>query len=93
MPFVDVMDSMQDNARVVEQKGPDPRSDMRELLDLAALGFMFPVAIGAGFLIGRWLDATFGTWPWLTGLFSVLGMAAAFSNLFRSGTRGSGHGR
>lgn len=72
------------------EKKPQGRSDMRELLDLAALGFMFPVAIGTGYLIGWFLDRQFGTWPWLTAVFTIFGVAAAFTNLFRSG---SGAGR
>ena len=77
---------------VPDSKDQKPRSDMSQLLDLAALGFMFPVAIGTGFLIGRWLDGQFDTWPWLTAIFSLFGIAAAFVNLFRSSSKAGSSG-
>jgi len=52
-------------------------------LNLSIVGIQFPVAIVIGFLWGRWLDRVFGTWPYLTGLFSLFGVAAGFVNLFR----------
>lgn len=52
-------------------------------LNLSIVGIQFPVAIVIGFLWGRWLDRVFGTWPYLTGLFSLFGIAAGFLNLFR----------
>jgi len=53
-----------------------------------SLGFLFPVAIAVGFFLGRWLDGVFHTWPWLTIIFTALGIAAAFVNLFRSARTG-----
>jgi F0F1-type ATP synthase assembly protein I len=32
----------------------------------------------------------FHTWPWLTGIFTVFGIIAAFINLFRTGMGGNG---
>ena len=55
----------------------------RSLLELSALGLMFPTAMGLGFLWGYWMDKFFGTWPWLSGIFTVFGIIAAFLNLFR----------
>ena len=52
-------------------------------LNLSIVGIQFPVAIVIGYLWGRWLDSVFGTRPWLTGLFSLFGIAAGFLNLFR----------
>jgi F0F1-type ATP synthase assembly protein I len=52
-------------------------------LDVSVIGIQFPVAIALGFFFGRWLDAQLGTHPWLTGLFSLFGIAAGFVNLFR----------
>ena len=49
------------------------------------LAFLFPTAIVTGFLVGRWLDGKFGLDPWMTIVFSVLGTAAAFRQLFRAG--------
>ena len=35
------------------------------------------------------VDKFFGTWPWLTGIFTVFGIIAAFINLFRIGSAGN----
>jgi ATP synthase protein I len=64
----------------------DTRRTLRKAgswLNLSIVGIQFPVAIVIGFLWGRWLDRAFGTWPYLTGLFSLFGIAAGFLNLFR----------
>ena len=52
-------------------------------LDVSIVGIQFPVAIGIGFLSGRWLDAHLNTKPWLTIIFALFGIAAGFVNLFR----------
>ncbi|MGA7617034.1 MAG: AtpZ/AtpI family protein [Thermoanaerobaculia bacterium] len=59
------------------------KKDMRQMLELSSIGFMFPIAIGLGFLWGWGMDRLFGTYPWLTAIFSGLGIIAAFVNLFR----------
>ena len=64
----------------------DPGRNLRKAsswLNLSIVGIQFPVAIVIGFLWGRWLDRHLGTWPYLTGLFSLFGIAAGFLNLFR----------
>ena len=48
---------------------------------------MFPIAIGLGFGWGYWMDKVFGTRPWLTVIFTIFGLIAAFLNLFRIGMR------
>lgn len=55
----------------------------RKWADLSIIGIQFPVAIVIGYLWGRTMDRWFGTWPWLTGIFSLFGIAAGFLNLFR----------
>lgn len=52
-------------------------------LNASVVGIQFPVAIGLGYLWGKWMDGLFGTEPWLTIIFSVFGIAAGFVNLFR----------
>ncbi len=52
-------------------------------LNVSIIGIQFPVAIAIGYFFGRFLDRHLGTWPWLTILFSVFGIAAGFVNLFR----------
>ena len=52
---------------------------------------LLPLAIGIGFLIGWALDRkVFGTWPWLTIVFTVFGIIAAFVQLFRTGLQSNG---
>ena len=52
-------------------------------LDVSIVGIQFPVAIGLGYLFGRWLDGLLNTKPWLTMTFALFGIAAGFVNLFR----------
>lgn len=64
------------------------RRELRQLFEASAIGWMFPLAIGIGALMGWGLDRLFGTYPWLTFIFTGFGVAAAFINLFRmSGTK------
>jgi F0F1-type ATP synthase assembly protein I len=51
---------------------------------LTSLGIMFPVSITLGGAIGYLIDRKLGTLPWFSALFLVLGIAAAFLNLFRT---------
>jgi len=68
----------------------EKRRDTQQLLDASSIGWMFPIAIGLGYLWGWGMDKLFGTKPWLTVIFSGCGVVAAFINLFRIGLRGSG---
>ena len=63
------------------------RRQAQQLLEASSIGWMFPIAIGMGALIGWGLDKLFGTSPWLTWIFLGFGVAAAFLNLFRLGLR------
>lgn len=64
------------------------RRDARDLIDAWSIGWMFPIAIGIGFLWGWGMDKLFHTSPWLTAIFTGLGVIAAFVNLFKIGLRG-----
>ncbi len=66
------------------------RRNAKHVLEASSLGFMFPIAIGLGFVWGHYMDKWFGTKPWLTIIFTVFGVIAAFVNLFRIGTRDGG---
>jgi F0F1-type ATP synthase assembly protein I len=70
----------------------EKRRQMQQLLDASSIGWMFPIAIGLGFLWGWGMDKLFGTSPWLTWIFSAFGVVAAFINLFRIGLHDSGGG-
>ncbi len=72
-----------DNEETPEEK----RRDARQLLDASSIGWMFPIAIGLGFLWGWGMDKLFHTSPWLTWIFTAFGVIAAFLNLFRIGLR------
>lgn len=52
-------------------------------LEPLAIAWMFPIAIALGFGWGYGMDKLFGTWPWLTAIFTLFGIIAAFRNLFR----------
>jgi F0F1-type ATP synthase assembly protein I len=64
--------------------------ERQQLLEASSIGWMFPIAIGIGFLWGWGMDKLFGTTPWLAYIFTGLGVVAAFINLFRIGLRDSG---
>ena len=68
----------------------DKRDKYKALYEGLTLGFVFPIAIGLGYGLGRWLDKTFNTHPWLTGICTLLGIAAAFVQLFRTGRSSDG---
>jgi F0F1-type ATP synthase assembly protein I len=70
-----------------EDNDQKKRGEMKQLLEASAIGWMFPLAIGLGFLWGWGMDKLFGTAPWLTWIFTGFGVIAAFVNLFRMAGR------
>ena len=64
----------------------------RAFAEITTLGITFPLAIGAGYLLGWWLDGIFGTGPWLAIAGAILGVAAAFIQLFRLASRNEKRG-
>ena len=73
-----------------EEAQDKKRQQLQNVLEASSIGWMFPIAIGTGALIGWGLDKAFGTKPWLTWIFLGFGVAAAFLNLFRMGLRDDG---
>jgi ATP synthase protein I len=65
------------------EPGPEVSKRARWAL-LTSVGIMFPVAITLGAAFGYFLDRKLGTLPWLSAIFLVFGIAAAFVNLFRT---------
>jgi len=51
---------------------------------LASVGIMFPVSITLGAAFGYFIDRKLGTLPWFSAIFLMLGIAAAFINLFKT---------
>jgi F0F1-type ATP synthase assembly protein I len=58
-------------------------AEVRRIADASSVGLAFPIAIGIGYLWGHFLDRAIGTAPWLTYIFSILGVIAGFLNAFR----------
>ena len=69
---------------------------MRTLGTVGSVGFAFVIAIALGWWFGATLDRWFGTSPWFTFIFFVLGVIAGSLNVFRTfgptrtGMRGDG---
>ncbi|MCL2704474.1 MAG: AtpZ/AtpI family protein [Defluviitaleaceae bacterium] len=55
---------------------------LRGITFLSQLGITITACILVGVFLGRWLDDTFGTSPWLLLLFTFLGIAASFMSIF-----------
>ena len=57
--------------------------ETKKLAEYSTIGIMFPVSIAVGTGIGYFLDELFNTFPYLTMIFIVYGIAAGFVNLIR----------
>jgi len=51
-------------------------------LNASTIGISLVLAILIGTFLGVYLDKFFGTKPWLTLIFMVLGIVAGFKNMF-----------
>lgn len=61
-----------------------PDNDLLTTLGVyGAIGFQLAIAVVVGVMLGRWLDARWGTTPWLTIAGMLLGSGAGFWNLIR----------
>ena len=58
------------------------RKLLRVLGALSTVGITLVVATVIGYYIGHYLDGRYGTTPWLTLVFLLLGIAAGFKNLY-----------
>ena len=47
-------------------------------LNASIVGIQFPVAMALGYFWGKWMDGLFGTHPWLTIIFFILGIETYF---------------
>ncbi len=65
----------------------DKRAFWRQIMDAASLPLNLVVATFVGFAIGYSLDGFFGTSPYLTVIFLILGIIAGFRELFRYARR------
>ncbi len=63
------------------------RSPFRHFFEVSMIGIRFALSIFAGFGLGYYLDKGLKTFPWLTAVFLILGIIAAFRDLFRVARR------
>lgn len=61
-------------------KKPAPHKEFRSMLEASSIGLVFVISIVIGALIGVWLDGKFGTKPYLTIFFLLLGVASGVKN-------------
>ena len=59
-------------------------SKYNKLALLSSVGIMFPISIAIGGGVGYYLDGKLGTFPFLSMVFFILGIVAAFVNMFRA---------
>lgn len=59
-------------------------SPRARLYNLSSLAFAFPVSIAAGAYAGYYLDGKLQTFPWLTIILLLVGIAAGFLNFYRA---------
>jgi ATP synthase protein I len=59
----------------------ETRRYIRELAYFSSIGLSLALAIFIGLAIGLYLDARWGTSPWMTLIFTVLGVIAGYRNV------------
>lgn len=62
---------------------PEGKKQLRLAGRVSAVGLEMVLAIGLGFLGGRWLDERLDTAPWMTGLGFAFGVFTGFYALYR----------
>ena len=60
----------------------DKRKFYKQLARVSAIGLEMGLSVAIGLAIGYFLDRHFHTKPWLTVIFLILGIVAAFRSLF-----------
>ncbi len=77
---------------MTEPSGPGGR-DGRFFADVLSFGWVLPASIAAGAGLGWGGDRLFGSFPVLTAVFGVLGLAAGLRQLFREAEQISDEGK
>lgn len=62
----------------------EDRGTWRSAIEVGSVGIEMAVAITVGWLIGDFLDERLGTSPYMTALFLLAGIGAAFKALLRA---------
>ncbi len=65
-------------------KQPEDENNLRSLGNYLGLGMQLAVTVAAMVLLGYWLDKKFQTSPWLTLIFSFLGILSALYNFLKT---------
>jgi len=65
-----------------KREKPEEKSLLKQLFTVGAVGIQFALSIFVGFGIGYYLDKFLKTFPWFTIVFLILGIIAAFRELF-----------
>lgn len=65
----------------------------RQLLEASTIGIHLVLTTFVGFAIGYFLDKLFGTSPWLTVIFLIIGIIAGFRELLRIARKQDGPGK
>lgn len=65
------------------QKKNSEKTFVGHLLDASSVGIQLVVSTFAGLAIGYGLDRLFGTSPWLTFIFLIIGIISGFRELLR----------
>lgn len=61
---------------------PNKRELFRSLAMVSSMGISAALAIALGVWFGLFLDRSFDTHPWFFYIFLVIGIAAAFKNIY-----------
>jgi len=60
----------------------DKKGVVKSLIDYSSLGLEMGISVAVGIVIGYFLDGYFKTSPYLTIIFMIFGIAAAFKTIF-----------
>ena len=69
---------------------PREKPLFKQLLEASTVGIQLVLSTFVGFGMGYFLDKFLGTFPWLTGVFLILGIVAGFRELLRVARRQNG---
>jgi F0F1-type ATP synthase assembly protein I len=81
---------MPDDERPPTGSETEPADAGRAWAKWGSVGFEFGAAVLLFFLLGSWLDARWGTHPWMRVVGALVGIAAGTYALIRQALRSSG---
>jgi len=81
--MTDGRDARPDDDETQAEERRERRRMWKQAGEFGAIGIELVIATAIGFLLGRWLDRQFDTWPWLALLLTLCGIAAAVKDLVK----------